>query len=363
MSMPYQMVKNPKNHDRIIYLASLIFPSMKDYRFYLFFIALSVNLVAAYVLYQLNRIFGLIFFSLLVVQSISMVLLYLNYIGWPYDKWISTNIVDIDHVEIDTALEGEIIKATVIRNKVHDPSKKHVGVLFHHGYTGKKEKIYKFAIPLAMNGCVVLCPDARGHGESKKKPLNMSDFKGIMADVEKEIDYLQELEDVDADKLAMMGHSMGGIMTLSAGYRDPRIKKLVAISAPYDMLKMFRKNKTIISRFIFFMVTRFIKKDPEFTASGESLEEWNKKISAKYAVQTESPFPDEERVYLAHCKNDDLVLFEESVSLKDALNLPDENVLFLDKPEKKYIQAAHNLTGQTPLIASFCVQVANSLKD
>ena len=91
-----------------------------------------------------------------------------------------------------------------------------------------------------MNGCVVLCPDARGHGESNNKTLNRNDFQGIMEDVELEIDYLEHLPEVDANKLLMMGHSMGGIMTLSAGYRDKRIKKLVAISAPHEMLGMFK---------------------------------------------------------------------------------------------------------------------------
>ena len=70
----------------------------------------------------------------------------------------------------------------------------------------------------------------------------------------------------------MMGHSMGGIMTLSAGYRDDRIKKLVAISAPYDMLQMFQKHRTVVTKFIYKAVTKFLKKDPEYLESGMSID-------------------------------------------------------------------------------------------
>ncbi|MHA1149947.1 MAG: alpha/beta hydrolase family protein [Promethearchaeota archaeon] len=336
---------------------------MKDFREYLFPILLLVLLYAVFLIFPINFIFGWILLAAVLYLGIDVVFLYLNYIWWPYQNWISLNTVDIEDIEIETAKAGEKIKAVVIRPLNMDKSKKHIGVLFHHGYTGKKEKVYRFAIPLAMNGCVVVCPDARGHGANKKnKKLKMDDFKGIMDDITKEIDHLAALPEVDSNKLCMMGHSMGGIMTLSAGYMDDRIKKLVAISAPYDMITMFQKHRTVVTRFIYKRITKFLKKDPEFIESGETLEDWNKKISAKYIFEYESPLPDNDRVYLVHCKEDDLILFNESEQAKKHLHLPDENVLFMDMPKWKYLMAAHNLTGQATLIATFCVQVAKSLE-
>ena len=82
----------------------------------------------------------------------------------------------------------------------------------------------------------------------------------------------------------------------------------------------------------------------------------------KYVFEYNSPHADEDRVYLVHCKHDDLVLFNESVKAKEALNLPDENVLFLDMPLRKYLNAAHNLTGQASLIATFVCNVARGLE-
>ncbi|MHA1274998.1 MAG: alpha/beta hydrolase family protein [Promethearchaeota archaeon] len=335
---------------------------MKDIRIYLFFIFVAIDVYAIIVLYQIAWILALIVLGILIYNSIDKLILYMRYLWWPYHRWISRNVVGIEKVEIPSALEGEYLKAFIIRPKNMDKNKKYIGVLFHHGYTGFKEKVLRFAIPLAMNGCVVLCPDARGHGETKSKALSMDDFKGIMEDVTKEIDYLENLPEVDKDKLCMMGHSMGGIMTLSAGYKDERLKKLVAISAPYDMLEMFKKHKTIITKFIHNRVTKYLKKSKEFIESGASLDDWNKIISAKYTTNYETSIPDRDRVYLVHCKEDDLVLFEEAQKLKEKLNLPDENVLFMDMPKWKYPMAAHNLSGQATLISTFCVQVAKSLE-
>ena len=118
----------------------------------------------------------------------------------------------------------------------------------------------------------------------------------------------------------------------------------------------------MISNFIYKRVTKFLKKDPEFIESGETLDEFSKKISAKYVFEHETTIPDKERVYVVHCKQDGLVLFNEALKIKEHLDLPDENVLFLDMPKAKYVNAAHNLTGQATIIATFVVQIAKNLE-
>lgn len=335
---------------------------MKDFRLYLFPVLLVLDVYLITVVFQMSWILGLILLGIVMYTAADMVYLYLNSIWWAYHNWISTNVVDIEEIKVPSTMKGEMLKAVIIRPKNCDRTKKHVGVLAHHGYTGKKEKMFRFAIPLAMNGCVVLCPDARGHGESTNKAFSMDDFKGIMSDITNEVDYLESLPEVDPNKLAMMGHSMGGIMTLSAGYQEDRLKKLIAISAPYNMLEMFQTHKTVITRYIYKHVTGFLKKDKEFQESGETLEEWSKQISAHHVFDYETPIPNKDRVFLVHCKEDDLVLFGESEKSKEHLKLPDENVLFLDMPKWKYLMAAHNLTGQETIISTFCVNVITSLK-
>lgn len=298
--------------------------------------------------------FGFTFLVISIISAIGTIFLYLNYLWWPYHKWIDTSVVDIEEVKVPSQIQGKFLKGVVIRAKNSDPNEKQIGVLSHHGYTGKKEKMYRFAIPLALSGCTVLGIDARGHGESKEKGLSMNDFAGIMADVPNEIDYLESLPNVDSERLMMIGHSMGAIMTLSAGYLDQRLKRLVAISGPFDILDQFTKHKTLISRNIY----RKIKKNLE-----GPLEVWNEKISAKYIFENDTDIPDDERVFIVHCKKDNLILFEEAEKIKDMLNLPEKNVLFLEMPKKKYLMSAHNLTGQETVITAFILKVANSLKE
>ena len=145
---------------------------------------------------------------------------------------------------------------------------------------------------------------------------------------------------------------MGAQMSLTAGYQDQRIEKVVGISGTYDILEMFKWHKTVITKTIFKNITQDDKDD---------LESWNQKVSAKYFFEKKNPIPDKDRVYLVHGKDDNLVIFEESLLAKEALNIPDENVLFLDKPEKKYTVSAHNLTGQETMVTAFLIKVVNSL--
>jgi dipeptidyl aminopeptidase/acylaminoacyl peptidase len=335
---------------------------MNDYRIYFFLIVLVVNLIAVFILFPINWIFGFIFLIIYLVQSTIVVIIYLDSIWWPYYKWIDTDCIDIEEVKIPSSSEGQYLNGVILREKNSDRKRKNIGVLFHHGYTGHKEKVYRLAIPLAMNGCVVLCPDARGHGHKTKSFGHINDWKGIAFDVEKEVDFLANLEDVDENRLAMMGHSMGATMTLVAGYQNDRLKKLVSIAGAYDMVEMSKRHKTIITWGVRRRLIKYLKKDPEFIESGGDYEEFSKRIAAKYIFEYNSPIPDKDRVYLVHCKHDDLVLFDQSTQAKEDLGLPDENVLFLEKPSDKYIMTAHNLTGQSTIIATFCVQVALSLE-
>ena len=339
---------------------------MKIYRFNIIWLIAIFYLVIGIDLGLLipglyGLILGIVFLAIAILHTGATLYYYFNYLWWPYHNWIDTDVVNIEKIEIPSTLPGENLKAIIIRAKNSNPNIKHVGILFHHGYTGHKEKVLRFAIPLAMSGCVVVCPDGRGHGESTNKAFDMSDFLGIVSDVKNEIDYLESLNDVDPDKLVMMGHSMGAIATLY-NYPEERLKKIVEISGAYDLFGMFHERKTLVQKFIYRRITKVLKKNTEFNGTDDSLMEFNKKISAKYRFEYEHSIPDKDRVYLIHCKDDVLVLFSEAVQIKEALNLPDENTLFLEKPKKKFM-SAHNLTGQATIIATYCVQVATSLNE
>jgi len=326
---------------------------MKDFRFYCFFIILVVFSVATPIVASFNMFFGLIFLICFILTAFITIQLYVNFLFWPFPSWIDTSQVTIREVEVPSKIEGKNLRAILLRNKLSHPDEKQIGVLFHHGYRGKIERVYKYAIPLAVYGCTILCIDARGHGKSKEKGFSMNDFIGILSDVENEITFLENLDGVDKNKLCMMGISMGAQMSLTGGYQDQRIKKVVGISGTYDILEMLRRHKTVVTKRIYKNITKKDKDD---------LESWNKKVSAKYFFEKKSSIPDKDRVYLVHGKEDNLVIFKEALLARAALNLPDTNVLFLDKPEKKYTLSAHGLTGQETIVSAFLIKIIEALK-
>ncbi len=329
---------------------------MQVYRFNVMWFVLVFYLAISYLLWTIRWWLGFVFLGVGLLHGVATVYFYFMYVLFPSGKWIDTSTVNIERVEIPSALDGKSLQAVILRARRHDPSRKYVGVLVHHGYTGRKELMYRFAIPLAIQDCTVLCIDARGHGESKQKGFNLNDFLGIQADITREVDFLAALTDVDPDRLAMIGHSMGGIMTLTAGYKDARLKRVCGISAPYDYLGMFRdERETLIRRVIYYRLRHFWGKDVD-------TETINHQLSPRYCFETEVPIPDEERVFVIHCRDDPLVPFHCAEQIQEHLGLPDRNVLFLEKPPKKYFQSAHNLIGQDSVAATFCVQIIQTLK-
>jgi len=325
---------------------------MKDYKSYLFPAAGLIMMgLAIYLIFTPNWIIGLIILSIILIQLMLALIVYMNYLWWPQSTWIDRSLVDIRQVEVPSGVTGVKLQGLIIRDKKVNPSEKQVGILFHHGYKGHKENYFQYYIPLALNGATILCIDARGHGKSKNKAFSSEDFPEILTDVKLEIDFLEKLDNVDPNKLIMMGHSMGGTASLTSGYQDKRIKKIVGLSTPHDHLDFFKNNKTF--------TTRIIKRGM-LKKTGGKYEEWNKTVSAKYHVEN-SP-DNKDRVYLVHAKQDDLIPFSHALKLKQDLHLPDDNVLFLEKPDYKYWMSAHNLVGQATIISDFLVKIVNTLK-
>ncbi len=333
---------------------------MAGSKVYFFFIIWVVNTIAAILLFPVSWIFALVFLALFIIHSIVVMKTYFNSNLWHYSNWIDTTNVDIEKVEIPSSQDGLYLKAVVIRKKNSDRAKKHVGILCAHGYNSCKEDMYFLTIPLALNGYVVVCPDDRASGESKNKAfINLG--KGKFEDVENQITFLENLEDVDKNRLMMIGGSLGGWLTITSGYDDARIKRLVAICAAYDLYSTLKENKTLIGKIFFRTMVKLLKKESDFQESGLSLEEWNR-LNVEKIFKFECNIPDKERVYLAHVKNDTIVSFQESIKMKKLLNLPDENVLILEFPSKKLSFSGHGLTGQSTIISTFCINVAKTLE-
>ncbi|MFI5842124.1 alpha/beta hydrolase [Catenuloplanes sp. NPDC051500] len=102
-------------------------------------------------------------------------------------------------------------------------------VVVVHGYAGSGRLMRPFADTLVRRGYVVLLPDLAGHGANTRRLDVPSVIDPEIAGV---VDYARGLDDVDPDRIALLGHSMGAGAVVRVGAADPRITATVAVSLP-----------------------------------------------------------------------------------------------------------------------------------
>jgi len=99
------------------------------------------------------------------------------------------------------------------------------GVVLCHGITSNKENYADLASFLRGEGFAVLCFDCRGHGQSQGG-LDGSAWQDVLTAV----DYLAQREEVDAERLAVVGSSMGAHNGLRAAAESPAVRTVVALN-------------------------------------------------------------------------------------------------------------------------------------
>jgi len=97
-------------------------------------------------------------------------------------------------------------------------------VMVMHGAGSRKENHADFARLAALNGFVALTFDNRGHGETEGDldPTVVDDLR-LLAE------WLAARPEVDADRVAARGSSMGGLMAIHAAAASDRVAAVVAI--------------------------------------------------------------------------------------------------------------------------------------
>jgi pimeloyl-ACP methyl ester carboxylesterase len=92
-------------------------------------------------------------------------------------------------------------------------------VLFFHGNAGNigfhlpnMNKLYLTA------GCNICMVEYRGYGNSSGSPSE----EGLIADAEAALDFLQDRQDIDANKIVVFGWSLGGAVAIALAHARPR---------------------------------------------------------------------------------------------------------------------------------------------
>jgi dipeptidyl aminopeptidase/acylaminoacyl peptidase len=123
------------------------------------------------------------------------------------------------------------------------------GVLYLHGLSPpiihnltprKRWHEVPYCRHLAQRGYVVLIPDLRAFGESGGR---FDWGKAEMTDIDNALDYLRSLKGVDHDRIAVMGNSWGGNLTLLFIERHPEITCAIDICGPIDYFQIYRNSK------------------------------------------------------------------------------------------------------------------------
>lgn len=103
------------------------------------------------------------------------------------------------------------------------------GVLIAHGFSGSQQLMLGYGHVLAQAGYGVLLWDFAGHG-SNGNPLDR-EGNALQADIDAAYAALLEQPEIDAGRVALLGHSMGSGAVMTAGIEDNgRYSAVVAIS-------------------------------------------------------------------------------------------------------------------------------------
>lgn len=128
------------------------------------------------------------------------------------------------------------------------PPEKLPVLILWHDYLGFRGRICTH-LSWALQGFVVLVPDIRGHGDSSDLthyswgnnkgyfPQGIQDaheyyLRGCIADGLRAVQFLNERDDVDTERIGVIGQGLGGVVSLWVAAFSPQVKALGAVS-PY----------------------------------------------------------------------------------------------------------------------------------
>jgi dipeptidyl aminopeptidase/acylaminoacyl peptidase len=119
-------------------------------------------------------------------------------------------------------------------------------VLVMHGWGANAAMMWPVVPPLHQSGLAVLLIDARCHGHSDGEAF--TSMPRFAEDIAAGLAWLKHQPDIDTDKLALLGHSVGAAACLLHASRHHDVRAVVSLSAfahPRELMRGFMADKRV----------------------------------------------------------------------------------------------------------------------
>lgn len=189
--------------------------------------------------------------------------------------------------------------------------KKEPVIIFCHGHPANRTELLDLA-PAFISNYNLLLFDFRGLGESEGlyTALGAKESRDLIG----AINYLKTRDDVDIQKIGVLGFSMGGAVALMTAENCSEIRAVVADSAYANLVKTieevgfkgFGPAKKMMTSFSIFMAQKFFNIDIREVSPEESV----KKLKIP--------------IFLIHARDDQRISFENSKTIYEAAQCPKE---------------------------------------
>ncbi|KKQ37350.1 MAG: hypothetical protein US53_C0020G0003 [Candidatus Woesebacteria bacterium GW2011_GWA1_37_7] len=156
------------------------------------------------------------------------------------------------------------------------------GIIFNHGYISPAvykttEKYIAYQNAFAQAGYITFKSDYRGHGNSEGEAQGGYGSNVYTIDVLNALSSIKKFQDVDASRIGMWGHSMGGSITLKSMVVSKDIKAGViwagVVGSYQDLVERWRRG---------------ISPNPSI-ASTSTRGRWRRELIARYGEPSQNP--------------------------------------------------------------------------
>lgn len=129
-----------------------------------------------------------------------------------------------------------------------------------HGWGSNREQILPVVMPQHTAGYALLLVDSRCHGDSDQDTF--SSLPRFAEDLSAGVDWLKHHPDVDRDRVAVLGHSLGACGALLLGSRRSDLVGVVSVSAfadPEATMRRFMEHVHVPYRPLGWMINRYVE--------------------------------------------------------------------------------------------------------